>query len=160
LSEQRTHLFERSQRLRLPIDEVFAFFSQAENLEKVTPPWLHFRLLTPIPVEMRPGTLLDYRLRLHQVPIRWRTRIEAWEPPNRFRDIQLRGPYALWDHTHTFEPDGDGAVIMRDRVRYALPFGPLGALAHAAFVRRDLERIFDYRQQGAERWLSPGAAAG
>ncbi len=158
MSRQRTYLLERSQRLELPIEETFAFFSQAENLEKVTPPWLHFKLLTQVPVEMRPGTLLDYRLRLHQVPIRWRTRIEIWEPPHHFMDIQLRGPYALWEHTHTFEQDGTGAVIMRDRVRYAIPYGPLGRIAHAAFVRRDLERIFDYRQQGAERWLKPGPA--
>jgi ligand-binding SRPBCC domain-containing protein len=96
---------------------------------------------------MRTGTLIDYRLRLHGVPVRWRTRIEAWEPPERFVDVQVRGPYALWEHTHTFEPDGAHAVVIRDRVRYALPFGPLGRLAHALFVRRDLERIFDHRRR-------------
>jgi ligand-binding SRPBCC domain-containing protein len=160
MSKRKVHVLERSQRVRVSIDQVFAFFSQAENLEKVTPPWLHFQLLTPTPVEMRAGTLLDYRLRLHQVPVRWRTRIEVWEPPTNFRDIQLRGPYALWDHSHSFERDGDGAVIMHDRVRYAMPLGALGQLAHAAFVKRDLERIFDYRQQGAERWLRPAPAAG
>jgi ligand-binding SRPBCC domain-containing protein len=94
---------------------------------------------------MRPGALLHYRLRLHGVPIRWTTRIETWEPPTRFVDIQLSGPYALWEHTHDFEPNGSGGTIARDRVRYAIPYGPLGTLAHRLFVRRDLERIFDYR---------------
>jgi hypothetical protein len=96
---------------------------------------------------MREGALIEYRLALHRIPVRWRTRIEAWEPPVRFVDAQLRGPYALWVHTHTFAVDGPDAVVIGDHVRYALPLGPLGAIAHAAFVRRDLERIFDYRAQ-------------
>jgi ligand-binding SRPBCC domain-containing protein len=95
---------------------------------------------------MRPGTLLDYKLRLHGVPVRWQTRIETWEPPARFVDIQLKGPYSLWEHTHLFEKGGDDATVIHDRVRYAIPLGPLGAIAHRLFVRRDLERIFDYRR--------------
>jgi ligand-binding SRPBCC domain-containing protein len=138
------HVLERSQRLPRPPEDVFPFFADAFNLEAITPAWLHFRVLTPAPVAMAAGTLLAYRLRLHGLPLRWLTRIEVWEPPVRFVDVQLRGPYRLWHHTHTFEPDGDG-TLMRDRVRYALPLGPLGELAHAALVRRDLDRIFAFR---------------
>jgi ligand-binding SRPBCC domain-containing protein len=141
------HTLVRRQRLELPIEQAFEFYAQARNLEAITPPWLGFRVTTPGQIEMREGALIEYRLVLHRIPVRWRTRIEAWEPPVRFVDAQLRGPYALWVHTHTFEADGAGAVVIGDHVRYALPFGPLGALAHAAFVRRDLERIFDYRAQ-------------
>jgi ligand-binding SRPBCC domain-containing protein len=141
------HTLVRHQRLELPIEQAFAFYAQARNLEAITPAWLGFRVTTPGEIEMREGALIEYRLALHRIPVRWRTRIEAWEPPVRFVDAQLRGPYALWVHTHTFEADGPGAVVIGDRVRYALPFGPLGALVHAAFVRRDLERIFDYRAQ-------------
>ena len=108
---------------------------------------------------MRPGTVIDYRLRLHGVPVRWRTRIEVWDPPRRFVDVQLHGPYALWEHTHTFEPDGDGAVVIRDRVRYALPLGPLGRIAHAVFVRRDVERIFDHRRDAVAARLGAAQAA-
>ncbi len=141
------HTLVRRQRLELPIEQAFEFYAQARNLEAITPPWLGFRVTTPGEIEMREGALIEYRLALHRIPVRWRTRIEAWEPPVRFIDAQLRGPYALWVHTHTFEADGTDAVLIADHVRYALPFGPLGTLAHAAFVRRDLERIFDYRAQ-------------
>jgi len=153
------HVLDRSQRLELPAERAFEFFTDAFNLEAITPPWLDFRVVTPRPVEMREGTLIEYRLKLHGVPVRWRTRIVAWDPPVRFVDIQLRGPYALWEHTHTFAPDGEQAVVIRDRVRYALPFGPLGRLIHAAFVRRDLERIFDYRQRAVAERLRPNSDA-
>ena len=156
----RVHVIERRQPLGLPADRAFAFHADARNLEAITPPWLAFRVVTPDPIAMAAGTLIDYRLTLHRIPIRWRTRIEVWEPPRRFVDVQLSGPYALWEHTHAFEPVGDGAVEIRDRVRYALPLGPLGALAHALFVRRDLERIFDYRRGVvAERHGRLGAPA-
>ena len=134
----------REQRLPGAPEDVFPFFADAFNLEAITPAWLGFRVLTPVPVTMAPGTLLEYRLRLHGLPLRWLTRIAAWEPPVRFVDVQVRGPYRLWHHTHSFERDGDG-TIMCDRVRYALPLGPLGELAHAALVRRDLDRIFAVR---------------
>jgi ligand-binding SRPBCC domain-containing protein len=104
---------------------------------------------------MLPGTLLDYKLRLHGAPVRWQTRIETWEPPTRFVDIQLKGPYKLWEHTHLFERDGDGATVIHDRVRYSLPLGPLGAIAHWLFVRRDLKRIFDYRRDAVAERLAP-----
>jgi ligand-binding SRPBCC domain-containing protein len=137
-------VLERAQRVALPVEQSFAFYAEARNLEAITPPWLGFRVLTPGAIAMREGTLIDYRLRLHGLPLRWRTRIAVWEPPARFVDVQVRGPYALWEHTHTFTAVGDGTEI-RDRVRYALPLGPLGRLAHSLFVRRDLERIFDFR---------------
>ena len=143
----RTHLIEREQRLPAPPEEVFPFFEDAWNLEAITPPFLGFEVTTPRPLEMRPGALIDYRLKLHGVPVRWRTRIETFEPPHVFVDMQVSGPYRLWHHTHVFERDGRGGTLMRDRVRYALPLWPLGELAHLAFVRRDLRRIFDFRRQ-------------
>jgi ligand-binding SRPBCC domain-containing protein len=135
----------------MPVERAFDFYADTHNLEPMTPPWLHFRLTTPGPVKMQPGALLDYRLRLHGVPVRWTTRIETWEPAVGFIDTQVKGPYSLWEHTHRFEKDGDGASVIHDRVRYALPLGPLGALAHRLFVRGDLERIFDYRREAFER---------
>ncbi|MEZ5078218.1 MAG: SRPBCC family protein [Solirubrobacterales bacterium] len=142
----QTYLLERSQRVEVPPERAFAVFGDALNLEPMSPPWLHFEVTTPGEISMGAGTLLDYRLRLHGVPIRWRTLIETWEPPHRFLDRQLKGPYSLWEHSHEFEPDGEGGCVMTDRVRYAIPFGPLGKLAEKALVRRDLERIFDYRR--------------
>jgi ligand-binding SRPBCC domain-containing protein len=142
----RIHLLERSQRVEVPVERAFSFYADAANLEPLTPPWLHFHLLTQQPLTLESGALLDYRLRLHGFPIRWQTRIESWEPPHRFLDTQARGPYALWEHSHEFEPADEAATIIHDRVRYAIPLGPLGDLAHRFFVRRDLERIFDYRR--------------
>jgi ligand-binding SRPBCC domain-containing protein len=142
----RIYTLEREQRLAPPPDAVFPFFGEARNLEAITPPWLGFDVVTPEPIEMGAGTLIEYRLKLHGVPVRWLTQIEVWEPGRRFVDRQLLGPYRLWHHTHTFAADGEG-TLMRDVVRYALPLGPLGALAHAALVRRDLEAIFDFRRE-------------
>jgi ligand-binding SRPBCC domain-containing protein len=156
----RIHILERHQRVEGPNEEVFAFYGDAINLELITPPWLGFEVITPRPIEMGPGTLLDYRLKLHRVPVRWQTRIEAWEPPRRFVDAQVRGPYSLWEHTHTFEEDGPEATIIHDRVRYSIPFGPLGELADRLLVRRDLKQIFDYRRDAVARELgSTGAGA-
>jgi ligand-binding SRPBCC domain-containing protein len=150
------HLLARSQRIELPIDRAFDFYGDAVNLEPLTPPWLHFEVTTPRPIAMRPGTLLDYKLKLHGVPVRWQSRIETWEPPVRFVDIQAKGPYSLWEHTHLFEQAGDAATIIHDRVRYAIPLGPLGTIAHLLFVRRDLERIFDYRREAVSERLALG----
>jgi len=141
------HVLERRQRVPVPAERAFAFFSDARTLEAITPPWLRFRVLTPGAIEMRPDALIEYRLRLHGIPLSWLTRIEVWEPPHRFVDVQLNGPYALWEHTHTFAPDGADAVVISDRVRYALPLGRLGELARRLFVRRDLDRIFDHRMR-------------
>jgi ligand-binding SRPBCC domain-containing protein len=149
-----THVLRREQRLPRPPAEVFAFFGDARNLEAITPPLLRFRMLTPDPAVMARGTLLRYRLRVHGVPVRWLTEITEWEPPRRFVDEQREGPYALWRHTHTFEDDGAGGTLMRDEVRYELPLGALGELAHRLLVRRDLARIFDYRAQRVPALLS------
>lgn len=137
---------ERHQLLPGEPGDVFGFFANALNLERITPPWLGFRVVAGGPIEMGPGTLIEYRLRLHRVPVRWLTRIEVWDPPLRFVDAQVRGPYRHWHHEHTFTSTPAGATLMRDRVDYELPAGPLGSLAHALFVRRDLERIFDHRR--------------
>ena len=147
-------ILERKQRVELPIAEAFEFYGDAFNLEEITPPFLDFRVATPRPIEMRKGALIEYRLRLHGIPIRWRTEITAWEPPHRFVDVQLSGPYALWHHTHTFEPDGPDAVWIGDRVRYAVPFGPLGTLADHLLVSRDVAQIFDYRRDAVAQRLS------
>jgi ligand-binding SRPBCC domain-containing protein len=149
------HILERRQRLVVPLERAFELYSEARNLERITPPWLGFRVSTPAPIEMREGALIEYRLKLHGLPVRWRTQIAVWQPPLRFVDVQLRGPYALWEHTHTFERDGEQAVVIGDRVRYALPLGPLGEIAHAAFVVRDLRNIFDYRASAVAELLEP-----
>ena len=130
-----------------PRAEVFAFFADAHNLEAITPPWLRFEVLTPRPIAMRPGTLIDYRIRIHGVPVRWRTEITGWQPPYQFVDEQLRGPYKLWHHTHSFE-ERDGGTLCLDRVRYS-PRG--GALMNWLFVRRDVEKIFAYRRRRLEQ---------
>ena len=143
------HVLECTQIVARPLDEVFAFFADALNLEAITPPFLRFRILTPRPIPMAPGTLIDYRLRLFGVPFRWRTRIERFEPGVGFVDAQLRGPYRLWHHTHAFEATAAGTRV-RDVVRYALPLGPLGTLAHAVTVRRTLDDIFAFRRRRIE----------
>jgi ligand-binding SRPBCC domain-containing protein len=151
------HILDRTQVVPGEPPEAFAFFADAFNLEAITPPWLGFRIVTPRPIEMAEGALIEYRLVLHRVPLRWLTRIEVWEPGVRFVDVQIRGPYKLWHHTHAFEAAPGGGTSVRDSVRYSLPLGPLGRLAHAAFVRRDLERIFDFRHEAVARRM--GAAS-
>ena len=141
----RVYTFQREQVLPLPRAEAFQFFADAFNLEAITPPWLRFRVASEGEIVMRAGALIEYRLRLHALPLRWLTRIECWEPGRRFTDVQVRGPYRLWHHTHAFECHRTGTT-MRDEVRYALPLGPLGRLARALVVRRDLDRIFDFRR--------------
>jgi ligand-binding SRPBCC domain-containing protein len=138
-------VLEREQFVAASLGEVFSFYAQARNLERITPPWLRFRVLTPEPIDMAAGTVIRYRLWLRGVPLRWTSRIDEWEEGRGFVDRQVSGPYQTWVHRHEFAPLGDGTVV-RDRVRYALPAGRLGSLAHTAFVRRDLERIFDYRR--------------
>jgi ligand-binding SRPBCC domain-containing protein len=138
------HVLRREQWVPQPIDDVFAFFSDARNLESITPPWLGFRILSTGPIVMRQGTRIHYRIRLRGLPLRWVTEIQTWDPPHEFVDVQLRGPYQLWHHMHQFE-SVDGGTLVRDVVRYALGFGLLGRLAHAWIVRSDLKAIFDYR---------------
>lgn len=146
------HVFETEQVVAAGIEETFAFFSNAANLDTITPPSLGFTILTPLPIVMRQGALIEYRLRLMGMPIHWRTRIDGWDPGRSFTDTQLRGPYALWVHRHSFAPHRDGTLI-RDRVDYALPLPYLTAPIHALFVRPMIERIFAYRRDVITRVL-------
>jgi ligand-binding SRPBCC domain-containing protein len=148
----RTFRLERTQFVPRPLPEVFAFFADAGNLERITPGFLRFRILTPRPVPMHPGALIDYRLSLFGIPFRWTSRIDLFEPGARFVDSQVRGPYARWVHLHEFH-EAPGGTLVVDGVEYALPLGPLGILARALFVRRSLERIFDHRAAALRRLL-------
>lgn len=139
----------------LPRDRVFAFFGDAANLGVITPPELDFRILTPTPIVMRPGTLIDYRIGLWRIPMKWRTRITRWNPPYEFVDEQLNGPYRTWIHTHRFTETANGTTI-DDEVRYELPFGILGRVA-LPIVRRQLNRIFAYRTARIRELLLDGA---
>lgn len=139
------HVFETEQVVTAGLAETFAFFANAANLDAITPPSLNFTILTPHPIEMREGTLIEYRLGLLGMPIHWLTRIDEWTPGRSFTDRQLRGPYALWVHRHGFAPRREGTVI-RDRVDYALPLPHLAAPVHALFVRPMIEKIFAYRR--------------
>jgi uncharacterized protein len=140
-----THQLIRAQWIPKPIEEAFAFFSQPENLEKITPPWLGFHILKA-DHPLHAGALIEYKLKVRGLPMRWLTEITAWEPPFRFVDNQLRGPYKLWHHEHRFATK-DGGTLIGDRVDYALPLGFLGELIHTLIVRRDVDNIFQYRQQ-------------
>lgn len=152
VSNVTPYVLQREQWIPQPIEEVFAFFADARNLEAITPPWLGFQILSPEPIVMAPGTLIEYRLRWHYLPMRWVTEIRSWNPPIGFMDVQLSGPYRLWEHTHRFQAV-DGGTRMGDVVRYALPFGLLGRMAHAWVVKADLEGIFDYRARKVSEFL-------
>jgi ligand-binding SRPBCC domain-containing protein len=138
-------IFEREQLVLRPRREVFAFFADAANLERLTPPSLQFRIQTPLPIVMRAGALIDYRITLMGIPFAWRTLSDVFEPETRFVDIELQGPYRVWRHTHEFL-DAPGGTLVRDRVEYEVPFGPLGELARVLFVDRQLRTIFAYRR--------------
>jgi ligand-binding SRPBCC domain-containing protein len=141
----KTYILQRSLWVPRPIDEIFAFFSRAANLETITPAFLKFRI-TESPEEICQGSRIKYVLRLHGIPVRWATEIVTWEPPRRFVDVQLSGPYSLWHHEHRFTEER-GGTRLQDEVRYALPFGLLGQVAHWVTVRRDVEDIFAYREE-------------
>lgn len=141
---------DQRQVVRRPLKEVFTFFANPRNLQLLTPPFLNFRILTPDPIEMREGTLIDYRISVRGLPLRWRTRIEEFEPMRSFVDIQLRGPYRTWRHHHVFTAIAEGTEV-HDHVEYTLPFGPVGRLAHALIVQRDLRAIFAYRCEAITR---------
>lgn len=149
VTDGRDTLLRAEQVIPHPLETVFPFFADAHNLERLTPPTLRFRILTPDPIEMCTGTLIDYRISLRGWPMRWRTRITAWDPPHRFEDTQVRGPYTLWVHSHAFEPHPFG-TRMTDLVRYRAPLGLLGRVADAAIIRLDLRRIFEFRRRAVE----------
>lgn len=132
--------------VRADLDRTWRFFSMAENLPRITPPWLNFTVQTPAPITIGPESVLDYTIRWAGVPIRWRTLITDWRPPMGFEDLQIKGPYTMWLHQHRFEPSDEG-VICSDRVIYKLPGGPIGRLANTLTVRRQLTDIFRYRRQ-------------
>lgn len=149
------HIIRRELTIPLPRARVFAFFADAGNLERITPPELNFRILTPQPIQIEQGTLIDYTLGLYGVPLGWRTEISVWEPPFRFVDRQLRGPYKQWIHTHTFTELDPSETLIEDEVRYRLPLEPFGDIAHF-MVRWQLERIFDHRQRSVVEILTGG----
>lgn len=141
----KTYTLEREQIIPRSRTETFAFFCDALNLERITPTFLKFRITTPKPINLAEGALIDYQLKLFGIRFNWRTLIEHWQPEEKFVDVQIKGPYALWHHTHTFEETASRQTLMRDCVLYRIPFGVFGQLAHRLFVRRMLETIFDYR---------------
>lgn len=144
------HTFEKEIMLPRPREEVFAFFADARNLQTITPSWLRFEIKTPGEIEMKPGTRIDYKLRVHGIPLSWVSEITIWEPPHRFVDEQRKGPYLLWIHEHRFS-EKDGLTLAADKVRYAVPGG---ALIHKLFVERDIKNIFEYRGKKLEEIFS------
>jgi ligand-binding SRPBCC domain-containing protein len=151
----KTYTLERTQVIEKSRSETFAFFSDAFNLERITPPFLRFHILTPRPVVMQAGTVLEYELSLFVVRFHWKTLIETWTPELSFVDVQLTGPYSLWRHTHTFEELDQNRTLVRDHVEYSLPLSMLGRIAHALFVKHSLKKIFDYRAAATARLLAP-----
>jgi ligand-binding SRPBCC domain-containing protein len=152
----RVHTLRREQTIDRTPDEVFAFFSSPENLAAITPPWLAFRILTPRPLVAKAGGLIDYTIRWMGIPVRWTTIITDWDPPRKFVDQQVRGPYSLWHHEHAIEATAEG-TRMTDTVTHVLPFGIVGELAYRLLVRRQLEEIFDYRAAVIKRVFPPKA---
>lgn len=140
------HTLDYELKLPAPRDQVFAFFSDATNLERITPPELKFHIISALPLEIKAGALIDYKLGIFGMSFHWTTLISAWNPPHQFVDTQLKGPYALWEHTHTFEELPDGGTLARDHVVYKLPLSPLGDVAFP-LVKKQLTRIFAYRQE-------------
>ncbi len=140
------HILQRTQVVQRPINNVFDFFADAANLERITPPQLGFRILTERPISVAEGTLIDYVLRLRGVPVKWRTEISVWRPPHEFIDRQLKGPYKQWIHRHTFEDIDGSTTLMKDEIHYRLPFEPFGDLGHF-LVKKELNFIFDFRHR-------------
>jgi len=145
----KVYKLKAKQFIKQPIEEVFGFFSRPENLTKITPSNLNFKILTPSPLEMKQGTVIDYTIKLFKVPIHWRTLITTYEPPFKFVDEQMKGPYNFWHHTHMFKENSDGVEIF-DEVHYSIPFGPLGNLLHSLWIKKDLNHIFEYRKSVIE----------
>jgi ligand-binding SRPBCC domain-containing protein len=142
----KTYTLAFTQQVARPLPEVFSFFSRAENLEELTPPWLNFKICKAEPQPVQKGTLINYSLRVHGLPLRWTSEIVEWEPPHRFVDLQLRGPYKLWRHEHRFEARDDGTLIS-DTINLLLPLGFLGQIAYKIKVHSDLQEIFAFRRE-------------
>ena len=146
------HRLERTQEIPRPINEVFSFFGDASNLEAITPPFLKFKILTPLPIDMSKGARIEYSLSLFGFPIRWKTLISEWNVNTSFVDEQVSGPYATWIHRHEFEATENG-TLMRDIVDYEEPFGVIGQIAHKLFIQHTLNRIFDYRSSAIHKLI-------
>lgn len=146
------YILTRSLTLDLPRAEVFDFFADAANLERITPPQLSFKIVTPQPFEIKQGTLIDYKLKLRGLPVKWRTEISVWNPPHSFTDRQISGPYKQWIHRHTFTALSPTRTLIEDEVKYRLPLEPLGDAVHL-LIRRELDHIFDYRQKAVAEIL-------
>ena len=153
------HILKRELTLARPREEVFAFFADAKNLELITPAHLNFKITSPPPIALREGALIDYELSLHGLPMRWRTEITTWDPPHRFVDTQLKGPYSQWIHTHTFTEIDPTTTLIADEVKYRLPLEPLGDLFHF-IVESELKKIFDYRTKVVAELLNPVTSDG
>jgi hypothetical protein len=143
------HVFEQEQLVRRTRGEVFAFFADAANLERITPATLHFEIRSPQPIAMRAGAIIDYQLSLFGLTCQWRTLIESFDPESGFVDVQTKGPYRTWRHSHEFS-DAPGGTLVRDRVEYEVPFGLLGEIARRLFVARQIRRIFEFRRVAIE----------
>ena len=150
------HILTRNLTLELPIEKVFDFFADAGNLERITPPELNFRIVTPQPIDIKKGALIDYQLKLRGLPLTWKTEISEWNPPFVFVDRALKSPYKQWIHRHTFTELETNKTLIEDEVRYRLPLEPLGDAAHW-LVRRELDYIFDFRQRTVAEILQPKA---
>lgn len=155
---RRVRVLEREQFVPTSLEATFGFFADARNLEVITPPWLSFEVRTEGDIRMEVGTTIDYRIRMLGAPVRWRSLISRWEPGVAFVDEQVEGPYRYWHHLHTFEAR-EGGTILRDRVEYAVPGGPLAPLLHAAFVGPRLREIFDFRRDAIARIFVAGSAS-
>ena len=142
----KVYTLKREQIISKNILDVFDFFSRPENLAKITPPKMKFKILTPTPIEMKEGALIDYTVRVLGIPIRWRTLITKYQPPNIFIDQQLKGPYSLWHHTHTFEQISQNETLIKDIVIYTIPFGFIGRIVHFLYIKKDLDKIFNFRK--------------
>ncbi len=146
----KLHILKKEQVISQNISTVFDFFSKPENLSVITPPKMNFKIFTPSPIDMKEGTLIDYTINIMFMPIRWRTLITKYNPPNIFVDQQLSGPYSMWHHTHTFEQLSDDETLIKDEVIYSIPFAFIGKIIHYLYIKGELEKIFTYRKNKIE----------
>ena len=146
---------EYKQFIKQPIDRVFHFFSMPENLEYITPPRLLFRILTPLPIIIKKGSIIDYKIKILGIPVKWKTLITEYIPPHKFIDEQIKGPYSLWKHTHTFIEEEEGTTI-HDKIHYIVPFGMFGRIINLLWITKDLDSIFTYRRNKIDQYFNTG----